>query len=219
MMVIVAELCVVICILFGIFVGFVFSNIVISWCGDRSRLLIVFPSCDVLIVLLPASVEICTPVLCFRWGCDPVIWLSCTVISSIPSSEPSSEELIVIIVGVGELWVMAPEMDGSLLPMIVVWALLGCAWGFPGVFPCSSIVVLGPGFSSLPCPRDVLVIGASQGCLLVDCIGLPCSLVPVSVWISCGSISSLFAHGCGCVFSVLGLSSSVAMADVCSGSP
>ena len=121
----------VIRILFGILVGFVFSDIVISWCGDRSRLLIVSASCNVLIILLPVSLEICTPVFCFRWGCDPVDWSSCIVISSIPSSDPSSEELIVIIVGAGVLWAIVSVMDGSLLPMIVIWVLLGSMSYFP----------------------------------------------------------------------------------------
>ena len=127
MMVILAEFCVVIHILFEIFVGFMCFNIVISCCGDLSCLLIVSVSCDVPIMVSPAILEICIPVFCLWWGCDPADWLSCTAISSIPSSEPSSEELIVIIVGVCIFWAVVPWVEGFCQPMIVIWVLLGCA--------------------------------------------------------------------------------------------
>ena len=59
MMVILAEFCVVIRILFEIFAGFMRNNIVISCCGDLSRLSIVSVSCDVPILVSPVILEIC----------------------------------------------------------------------------------------------------------------------------------------------------------------
>ena len=50
--------------------GDLFSDIVISLCGDLPCLLIVIVSCGVTLVLFTANVEICTPGLFFRWGFD-----------------------------------------------------------------------------------------------------------------------------------------------------
>ena len=141
------------------------------------------------------------------------------VISSIPSSEPSSEELIVIIVGVCVLWAVVPVMDGSLPPMIVIWVLLGCARGDSLIIPRSNIVISGPELSALLRLGDASMIGASQGCLLVDCTGRSCLLASVSLLIKCGFIFALSVCGCGCILSILGLPLSVAVADVCCDLP
>ena len=80
-------------------------------------------------------------------------------------------------------------------------------------------MISGPEFSAPLRPCDVLMIGASQGRLLVDCIGRSCLLASVSVWIKFGFIFALSICRCGRIFSILGLSSFVAIADVCCGLP
>ena len=68
MIVIMAGVCVVIHISFGVITWVVFSDIVILLCEDPSRLSIVMLFCGVTLVLSTTILGTCIPGLFFWWG-------------------------------------------------------------------------------------------------------------------------------------------------------
>ena len=142
-------------------------------------------SCNAPIVVLLVALEFCTPVMRPGWGHVLLELLSRIVISSTSSSEFSSEEVIVIIVGVWGVWDVK----------------------------CRSIVILGPRFSVLLRLVGAFMIGVWPDCLFSDCIGGSRLSASVSEWTVCRPICFLFKSEHAHFLSVTRLPSLVAMFD------